>query len=86
MSKRRWPATSSAPVCMHLYWGLVTLTGVDVEWISVAGRDVPLVEVHPDRLLEQGRRIAGLCNAAWIEHLTPLNALSRAMLAIARDR
>jgi hypothetical protein len=82
--KTKWP--SGVPVCRHISWGIVTLTGTDVEWINAIGRQVALVSVRAEELYAKGWSVAPYVNWAWLEHLTPLNADARAMLAIARGK
>lgn len=70
-----------APVCMHFYWGLVTIVGMDIEPLLVGGIDRRLIEVHADELYEMGHPLAAYCTRAWTEHLKPLNHAAVDMLA-----
>jgi len=79
----KWP--KEAPVCMHDSWGIVTITGVDLQFVLLDGREQLLVEVCSDRLRQLKWTIHSYATRAWPEHLTPLTPAAREMLAAQRD-
>lgn len=74
-----WP--EEIPMCMHVYWGLVTIVGVDSMSLFIDGADRHLIEVHADQLYDVGHGCAPYANRAWLEHLKPLNRAAVEMLA-----
>lgn len=79
-----WPA--DVPVCMHGSWGEVTIVGLDISYVEIAGRQQALIPVRAERLFAKGWMIAPYACHAWPEDLTPLTVHAQELFdeAVAR--